>query len=83
MATRPVVARSREGLVLGKDGSPLLDRGGRPVVGFSDDRMVFLDVRGKVVQGGTFAERRALAARERNPPVDRYLLLYKKDLLMP
>ena len=82
MATRPLIARSSEGLALGTDSVPLLDGRGKPITGFSDSRLVFLDVGGKVVEGGTVAERRSFAARERNPSVERYPLLYRQDLIM-
>ena len=82
MATRPLVARSKQGLPVGTDGVPLLNGQGKPVTGFADPRMVFLDTNRQPVDGDTLAERRRLAARERNPAADRYPVLHNRDLLM-
>ena len=80
-ATRPRILRNKEGLALGADGEVLLDQRERPVAGFNDERLVFLDKAGKPVQGRTLGERRRLAARERNPFADRYPALMDQDIL--
>ena len=81
-ATRPRIARNSEGFVIGYDQQVLLDNRGRPVDGFQDQRLVFLDEAGGRAKGQTFEERRRAAARERNPAVDRYPPLTDHDLLM-
>ena len=54
----------------------------QPVAGFNDDRLVFLDASKRPVQGRALAERRGLAARERNPYANRYPVLLNQDILM-
>ena len=80
-ATRPRILRNKEGLALDADGEVLLDQRERPVVGFNDERLVFLNKSGKPVQGRTLGERRRLAARERNPYADRYPALLDQDII--
>ena len=80
-ATRPKILRNKEGLALCADGEVLLDQRERPVAGFNDERLVFLNKSGRPVQGRTLAERRRLAARERNPYADRYPALMDQDIL--
>ncbi|MYE54548.1 MAG: hypothetical protein F4X34_05050 [Chloroflexi bacterium] len=80
-ATRPRVLRNREGLALGAEGDALLDGRGMPVAGFNDERLVFLDRAGNLIQGRTHGERRKLAERERNPYADRYPALLDQDIL--
>ena len=82
LATRPRVARNEKGNALGVDGQVILDQRQKPVAGFSDERMVFLNGDGRPVQARTLTERRKLAARERNPATDRYPVLLADDLLM-
>lgn len=82
LATRPHVARNKDGSAVGADGQVILDQRQRPVAGFSDERLIFLDAAGRPVQGRSQAERRKLAHRERNPAVDRYPVLLANDLLM-
>ena len=81
-ATRPTVLRNKEGLALGADSQVLLDQRDQPVAGFNDDRIVFMDASKRPTQGRTLAERRRLAARERNPYADRYPILLDNDMLM-
>ena len=82
LATRPRVARNEKGNALGVDGQVILDQRQKPVAGFSDERMVFLNGGARPVQARTLTERRKLAARERNPATDRYPVLLADDLLM-
>ena len=82
LATRPRVARNSDGHAVGTDGQVVLDQRQRPVGGFSDDRLIFLNETGRPVQARTLAERRKFAQRERNPAVDRYPVLLTNDLLM-
>ena len=82
LATRPRVARNQDGSAIGADGQVILDQRQRPVAGFSDDRLIFLDEAGRPIQTSTPAQRRKLAYRERNPAVDRYPVLLGNDLLM-
>lgn len=82
MATRPLIARSTQGLAIGTDGDVLLNNQRKPITGFSDNRLVFLDTEGNKVDGANVAERRRMAARERNPAADRYPILRNYDLLM-
>ena len=81
-ATRPKVLRNKEGLALSADGQVLLGQRDQPVAGFNDDRLVFLDASKRPVQGRALAERRGLAARERNPYANRYPALLNQDILM-
>ena len=82
LATRPRVARNSEGNAIGADGQAILDQRQRPITGFSDESLIFLNEAGYPVQGRTLSERRKLAHRERNPAVDRYPVLLANDLLM-
>ena len=80
-ATRPRVWRNKRDQALGADGTVLLDERHQPIRNYSNDRLVFLDEAGRVVQGATLEDRRAAAARERNPAVDVYPLVQDSDLL--
>lgn len=82
LATRPSIARNGEGNAIGTDSQVILDQRQRPVAGFADERMVFLDAAGRPVQARSLTERRKLAVRERNPAVDRYPVLLADDILM-
>ena len=82
LATRPRVARDKDDNAVGTDGQVILDQRQRPVAGFSDERLIFLDEAGRPIQGRSQAECRKLAYRERNPAVDRYPVLFANDLLM-
>ena len=81
LATRPRVARNKDGNAIGADDQVILNQRQRPIAGFSDERLIFLDEAGRPIQGKSQAERRKLAQRERNPAVDRYPVLLANDLL--
>lgn len=82
-ATRPRVARNVEGHPVGIDGQVLLTGKGKPVgSAFNDPRLLFLNDAGRCVVGQTLPESRRLAARERNPSVDKYPVLAPYDLLV-
>ncbi len=82
LASRPRVARNSTGQAISKNGEIILDSKGRPIRGFDDARLVFLNAKGSIVDGETTKMRRSLAARERNPAIERYPVLTPFDQLI-
>ena len=80
-AKRPRILKNRDGFPLDSDGRVVVDKHQKPISGYSDNRLIFLDEAGHHVQAGTLSERRRLAARERNPAVNRYPLLHSNELI--
>ena len=74
-ATRPIVARSTDGVITGVDGKPLRDRHGDAVKDWSDQRAVILAADGRPASDGN------PPAFERNPAADRVPELGPDDLI--
>ena len=74
-ATRPVVARGADGVILGANGKPLRNPRRAVVTDWSDRRAVMLGVNGKPAGDGN------PPAFERNPAADRVPLLGPDDLI--
>ena len=74
-ATRPVVARGTDGVILNADGKPLRDRRGAMVTDWSDRRAVVLGANGKPASDSN------PPAFERNPAADRVPVLGPDDLI--
>ncbi len=74
-ATRPIVARSTDGVITGADGKPLRDRHGDVVTDWSDQRAVILAADGRPANDGN------PPAFERNPAADRVSELGPDDLI--
>ena len=74
-ATRPAVARSPGGVIVGADGKPLRDHRGAVVTDWSDRRAVILGANGKLACADN------PPAYERNPAADRVPMLGRDDLI--